>query len=176
MKSFHKFVLLGISLLTLSLGASAQDLDCSSGFEARYYDQGFGTQRQVISYLWTQNFKKECHRLDDFISAVTLPFGLNQPQSPSLRCRNRGLMDGLHAALEDIQNDCTTDCIENGKALGELTGAYACQSAQPVFQKTLSVCGMNAQMACRTALDSYIHQNCPSQSFIIQDLMTTCEF
>lgn len=177
MRNFIKrSTLVVLGCLNLTLAAEAQDLDCSSGLQARYYEQGFGMQRKVVSFLWSENFKKECNRLDDFISAVTFSGDLNQPESLTLRCRNRGLSEGLHAALEDIQNDCTTECLQNGQTIGTLTATQACASAINAQQRTISVCGVNEQIACRTAIFSHIQQYCPQKAPLIDYLAAACEF
>jgi hypothetical protein len=176
MNFLKQSMLVAVGCIHLAAMAKGQDLDCSSGLNARYFEQGFGVQRKVVSYLWSENFKKDCNRLDDFISAVSFSGDLGQPESGTLRCRNRGFSEGLHAALEDIQNDCTSECLENGQAIGTLTATQACAYGINAQQRTISVCGMNAQMACRTAIDSYIYTHCPDKAPLIEFLNAACEF
>ena len=165
--------------LSVSFRAFGQDQDCSSGINKRYYDQGFGIQKNVISYLWTEDFKKECNNFESFFNAVSVPLDLfngSHSESPSLQCRNQGVAAGFHAAIEDIENDCTTDCLQNGSKMGELLGLQACARSIVTMPMSASLCEYEAQSACRSAVTSYINQNCPHKSYLLDSVMSGCAY
>jgi hypothetical protein len=176
------------SVLVASSGMAALPPmeSCMTGSAARGYDAGYMQETNWLESLWTTH-DFDCDRLEDYISAIDVPFDPTPVSSPFLLCRNAG----ISAAIADVQiakqAKCGGQCLENGSNIGKQRAQTFCAVSRLVMGEkgmkgTLGpkLCPVLSMQGCSAAFTSYVDSNCPvaremDPSTFEKDLKSACK-
>ncbi len=169
------------ALVGLSSFSAYATIDCFSGTGRAGYDAGFQSQYQVINHLWVQVHGEECFRLEEFIEAVDVPFYPQASGSPYLKCRDRGVIDGLITRTNGIVANCVDEAVENGEAVGRFNAKIYCSVEKSYCESApISLAGLVAKQACKTTFLSYVNDYCPWKAHADNSLQSlvniACQF
>lgn len=176
------------SILVASSGVAAlpPSETCMTGSAARGYDAGYKQETDWLESLWTTH-DFDCDRLEDYISAIDVPFEATPVSSPFLLCRNAG----ISAAIADVQIakqlTCGGQCLNNGSDIGKQRAQTFCGVAHLILgekgtksTRGPKLCSTLAMQGCTAAFTSYVDSTCPDAREMDpvkfqQDLKNACQ-
>jgi hypothetical protein len=101
--------------------------ECRSGQGADGFSAGVELEKRFIASLFRR--LGDCHRFDQFVGAITVPFSGSNPTSVFLKCRELGLVEGLYEQVDIITDTCSDECLEAGGVMGAWQADIYCSIA-----------------------------------------------
>lgn len=170
---FSKKIVLTITLMAAALVAHAAPAfasgpDCSSGRNKRGYDAGVLVGKSIVRQAWL-GIGQDPDQFDSFMDIVrgatrSAIAGLPNDASDYVKCRAKGLSQGVCDQLGSIQDDVVDACVLDGEVWGELSGDLYCALSiefggqdvlglMPVAPESL--CGESFEEACQDEFASF---------------------
>jgi len=170
---FSKKILLIVTIMAAAVlahtaPAFATGPNCSVGRNKRGFDAGVLIGKSIVSQAWN-GIGQDVDQFDAFMDTVhdlvhTAISGLPNDSSDYVKCRAKGLGQGVCNELGDIQDDVTSICLLDGQIWGDLSGELYCefsiafggQDALGLLPVTpTNLCGDNFEDGCHDTFASY---------------------
>lgn len=142
-----------------TLGEATPPEQCSAVKLHKAFLRGWHRGRQRVAALW-DNYGA-CDRVDEFVDQLIL--GVQEllpdkePDKVRKRCRYVGMIEGVFAELDAIQQGCVTECFTCGDVVGPIEAKAYCDlviDAQgelepvPWIRMPVGTCGFSFEIGC----------------------------
>jgi hypothetical protein len=165
----------GVMLVAVS-PALATPLDCSTGSNARHYNTGKLIGASIARQAW-ESVGQEPDRFEEAADAVreaisNAILGLPNTASATVKCRAKGMSQGVCDQLGDIQDEVAGICLLDGQLWGTLSGDLYCAlaiefGAVDAFELApippTNLCGENFVEGCEDNFASYAFTIAPNE-------------
>lgn len=148
--------------ILMSSVADARSFECRRSRGAAGYRAGVNLETTLLNTLWLRF--GDCQFVDDFITAVTVPFAPRRVDSTFMNCRNEGIADTMFSYVNQKMETCLDDCTDSGASIGSM-GAYTfCGIKAYAIEDGAApnLCTLATRTACRAAFISTVTDLCPN--------------
>jgi hypothetical protein len=163
---FSKKIVLIVTMMAAALiahvaPAAASGPNCSTGRNKLGYNAGVLAGGSIVRQAWGRADHDPDH-FEDFMHTVhgivhTAIAGLPSDASDFVKCRAKGLGQGVCDELGNIQGGIATACLLDGQTWGELSAQLYCDLSIQFFGQDVldllpapptNVCGTNFELGC----------------------------
>jgi hypothetical protein len=162
-------IMAGVLFVAVS-PALATPLDCSTGRNLTQYNGGRTLGMSIARQAW-QSVGRNPDRFEEAADAVRSAVTgaiANLPNTASelVKCRAKGMSQGVCDGLSDIQDEVSSVCFLDGQMWGELSGDIYCALATEFGGADLfellpvaptNLCGTNFVEGCTGEFDAYAY-------------------
>ena len=136
---------------------------CASARSQRIYRRAWIVGFEVVSLAWDRR-GANCASSEAFADGIAQRFETAQqagdPEAvlaEHRRCRKAGVLDGVYAALDVIQNLCAQTCFLDGTVVGDLAAVSYCEIAlagdgplavDAWLRGPVGACGLDYEVGC----------------------------